>query len=474
MAQETPKKPITQINQPPAQPKASATKAIKDIDSFKSQATTDLPQVDTNDRKYTRFGLIILLIVFVFGGIWSATAPLNSAAVATGEVVVVSYNKVVQHLEGGLVDAILVDEGDEVKKDQVLMRLTDTQAKSELSMVQSKLNEAYGLEARLIAEQQRQAQINFPDKLTQQLPNAEVAQIIQVQQEIFAARKQALESEIEIYDQRIRALNQQIEGLTDYIKTLNARIESYQNETQDLEALFKEQFVDKMRLQEIQRDNERLKGERYNNQSEVARLKVQIAETRAQKLLTQQTFQQEVVGELSKVQQERIDLSYRSLVLQDRLTRVNITSPDNGIVKGLNVFTVGSVIRPGDTLMEIVPKQEEYGITVRVNPTNINTVHTGLLVDVRFSAFNTQNTHVIEGMVTQISADKFEDKQAGVEYYEARVRITETGLEQMKKDELFLLPGMPVEAMIKTGDRTLFGYFVKPFQDMFARSFKED
>jgi epimerase transport system membrane fusion protein len=445
------------------------------LDSFaKTSSDTTLPVINTNDGQYAKYGWMALIIVFLFGGIWAATAPLNSAAVAIGEVVVVSHNKVVQHFEGGLVESILVDEGDEVVVGQTLIRLSPTQASSELSMVTSQLNEALGLEARLRAEQQNVRQITFPEALTSQLPNPTIQEIIDSQAHVFKARRESLNAEQAVFNQRIKALEQQMSGLGEYITTLDSRIRSFEAELKDWNELFLEQFADKMRVQEISRELDRLRGERSQNVSEIARLQVQVAETENQKILAKQQFLQEVVSELPRVQAQRIDLSFRKVVLEDRLARIEITAPDNGIVKGLNVFTLGSVIRPGDTLMEIVPKREEFGLRVRVNPTNINTVNVGLLVDVRFSAFNTQTTHVVEGQVTHISADKFTDERQGVEYFEARIRITENGINQMREDGLFILPGMPVEAMIKTGERTVFGYFVKPFQDMFARAFRED
>lgn len=480
MAQDIIQKKNSPVQKPDAS-KAGANKTAgstalsKEIDSFKSVAgDVEQPVIDTNDGRYARYGWIALAIVFLFGGTWAATAPLNSAAVAVGEVIVYSHNKVVQHFEGGIVSEILVQEGDAVEKGQVLLRLDPTQASSEYSMVTGQLNEAMGLEARLRAEQQGLDSIQFPQALLDQQHHPEVQQIIDAQTHVFNARRESLQSEIAIYKQRIRALNQQIRGLQDYIVTLEERIDSYIEEIRDWDELFQEQFADKTRLQEMRRELSRLRGERDQNHSEIARLRVQIAETEGQEVLTRQQFLQDVVSEFSKVQAERMDLSFRKQVLEDRLRRIEITSPDTGIVKGNEVYTVGSVIRPGDTIMEVVPKTEDFAVRVRVNTTDINQVHIGLIADVRFSAFNTQTTHVVEGQVTHLSADKFVDERSGMEYFEARIRITESGVEQMRKDGIFILAGMPAEAMIQTGERTLFGYFVKPFQDMFARAFRED
>ncbi|WP_178861461.1 HlyD family type I secretion periplasmic adaptor subunit [Thiomicrorhabdus cannonii] len=446
----------------------------QDIESFSIVEQKALPSISSEHRGYTRLGLLILFVVFVVFGGWAAIAPLNSASVAAGEVMVVSNNRVVQHYEGGMVSEILVQEGDEVSAGQVLLRLSPTQAQAELSMVQSRLNEVLGLEARLKAERGMAAKIEFPVALLQFKGDAHVNEVLLGQQEVFTARQEALNGELRIYAQRIEALKEQIGGLTSVIRTLDERIASYALEVADWEALYREQFADKIRLQEMQRELARLKGERDSHRSEIARLKVEIAETESQQILQKQQFLEEVVSELRKAQSEKADLESRKVALADRLQRIEIVAPVDGRVNGLTVFTVGEVVQPGKTLMEVVPASKDYAVRARVSTTDIDRVYAGLIADVRFSAFSSQTTHVIEGKVINVSADKFIDQKSGMEYFEAKVIVTPDGVKQMEKDGLFLLPGMPAEVMIKTGERTLLDYFLKPFKDMFARSFNED
>lgn len=445
-----------------------------DIESFSVVEQKALPVISGEHRGYTRLGLLILFLIFVVFGGWAAMAPLNSASVAVGEVMVVSNNRVVEHYEGGMVSEILVQEGDAVAKGQVLLRLSPTQAQAELSMVQSRLNEVLGLEARLKAERAMAEQIGFPAALLQFRGDAQVDEVLDGQQEVFLARKRALNGELRIYTQRINALQEQIGGLSSVIKTLDERIASYELEVADWEALYREQFADKIRLQEMQRELARLKGERDSHRSEIARLKVEIAETETQQILRKQQFLEEAVSELRNAQSERADLESRKIALVDRLQRIEIVAPVDGRVNGLTVFTVGEVVSPGETLMEVVPDTKDYAVRARVSTTDIDRVYAGLIADVRFSAFSSQTTHVIEGKVMTVSADKFIDQKSGMEYFEAKVVVTPEGVEQMKKDGLFLLPGMPAEVMIRTGERTLLDYFLKPFKDMFARSFNED
>lgn len=445
-----------------------------DLEGMAVQKQDDLPQIKSDHTPYSRLGLLVLFIVFGVFGTWSATAPLDSAAVAPGTVFVASNNRVVQHFEGGMVSEILVEEGQRVEKGQTLLKLSPTQAQAEMSVVSSRLNEVYGLEARLKAERKLADKIKFPKKLLAQSDNEDIQEVIQGQTEVFNARRNSLSGELKIYEQRIDALKEQINGLESVITTLDERIASYELEVIDWEALYKEQYADKIRLQEMQRELSRLKGERNSRQSEIARLKVQIAETQSQLVLREQQFREEVVSQLREVQSERVDLESRRIALADRLERIDIVAPVAGTVNGLTVFTIGEVIQSGKTLMEVVPNSKNYAVKAKVMVTDIDKVTVGLISDVRFSAFNTQVTHVIEGEVYHVSADKFVDEQSGNEYFEAKVMLTEAGIKQMEEDGIFMLPGMPAEVMIKIGERTLLDYFTKPFTNMFARSFNED
>jgi len=435
---------------------------------------TQYKQIKTNHKPYTRLGLLVLILTFgIFGG-WASTAPLDSAAVAYGEVIVTSNNRVVEHYEGGIVQKILVKDGDKVDEGQVLLRLAATQAQSELDVVNSRLYEILGAEARLQAEQKGNGRIKFPEELMKLSQKPQVAQIIRGQKEVFQARKRALSGELIIYRKQIAALQEQIRGIELVNRTLAQQIISYANEVADWEALYKQQFADKIRLQEARRELERLKGNRNSNLSDMARLRVQISETQSEISLRQRQFSQDVLSELRDIQGEKSDLLSRRTALADRLQRVDIVSPIGGTVNGLKIYTAGEVVSPGEPLMEIVPNSQEFAIKAKVNTTDIDKVKVGLIADVRFSAFNTQITHVVQGEVVYLSADKFVDEKNNSEYFEARVVITPEGVAQMKEDGIFLLPGMPAETIIKTGERTLMAYFVKPFKDMFAKSFNED
>ncbi len=445
-----------------------------DFDSIAIQKKDDLPEIPISDAFYRRLGLIVLLVVFGGMGVWSAFAPLSSAAVAPGQVTVETNNLTIAHYEGGIVSEINVKEGQHVTKGEVLLRLSPTQASAELASVQARLNEALGMEARLKAERKMADKIAFPEALLVQKNNPDVAELMAGQRDLFKANTDSLNQELAIYRKKIKALQEQIAGLASVVKSLDDRIGSYRLELKDWEALYKEQFTDKVRLEQMKRDLSELEGEKASNESEMARLKVQIGETQAELVLRKQKFLQDAASQLREVQTEKLDMMSRKMTLTDRLERIDITSPTDGRVKGLEVHTIGGVVRAGEPLMEIVPDTKNYAVEVRVSTSDIDRVRIGLIADVRFSAFNTQMTHVIEGKVIQLSPDSFEDEKNGTRYFEAKILITEKGVEQMEKDGLFMLPGMPAEAIIQTGERTFFGYLIKPIRDMVVRAFNED
>lgn len=421
-----------------------------------------------------RFGFIVLLVTVVGFGGWAYFAPLDGAAIADGKVVVESQNRVVQHLEGGIVAEILVNDGDRVEGGDPLVVLSDTRSRADLSIVESELKEVLGREARLLAERVGAGSIDFPEELTRaKSTDQSVKNIIAGQKELFRARKEAFDGRMAIYQQRMDALKQQMRGLESMNVNLQSRIDSFQKELENWQALFEEELTDLTRINEMQRELFRLQGEKDANEAQIAELKVRVGETRSEMLVNRQEFAERVATELREVQQSRADLMARRTALQDTLQRTTLHAPASGTVVGKQVYTVGGIVRPGDTLMEIVPEDQEYIITARVQPQDIDRIAVGQLADLQLAAFNLQMAHVIEGEVVGISADAFENEQNGERYYEARVKLTEAGMNRMNEQGMFLVSGMPATVLIKTGERTLFQYLLEPITRMFSRAFRE-
>jgi epimerase transport system membrane fusion protein len=426
--------------------------------------------LETSDKRPRNIGLIIVLVVFGIFGTWSMLAPLDSAALAPGVVTVKGHRKTVQHLEGGIVSKILVTDGEVVSRGQPLLVLDATQAKAELGILTGKYYTARTKENRLTAERDALQTILFAEDLN--VADKRALEAIRNEEQIFEARRGYRLGEIEVLEQRIAQLESQIRGLEALVRSKTEIIESFNEEVTDLTELLSEGYVDKQRLRELQRNRSRAVGEVAEHQAAIAQAEVQIGETRLQILQLNKRFTTEVVDQLADAQASVYDLSERISAVQDRLRRTEITAPVQGIVLGMNTHTVGGVIRSGESLLDIVPEMAELVVDARVAPMDIDRISVGMEATIRFSAFQKKTTPFIKGTLTHISADRLQDEQTGAPYYRARVEVTAEGRETL--GSLVLVPGMPAEVLIKTGERTLFQYMVQPARNAFARSLIEE
>ncbi len=428
-------------------------------------------RVPTDDRKICLVGFVILLVALGGFGVWAATAELDSAVVAPGVVTVKSYRKTIQHLQGGIVKEILVQDGDFVHAGDILLRLDDTQACASLEIVRSQYLAARALEARLRAESDQRAGITFPKELLLQRDDPRVKSTLDGQDRVFAARRDARESQVFVLNQRVKQLRAQIEGLNVLQQTEQQRIVSMQEEANDFRKLLKRGHTDKNRLRELERAIAELQGQQAKHLSEIAMTQVKIGETQLQTVQLGQQFHSDVVTELREVQTEIFDLEERMRALEDTLLRTEIRAPRSGTVVGLAVHTVEGVIKPGTPILDIVPEGETLVVEAHIQPTDIDNVHAGLVADARFTAFQARITPVVEARVIRVSADRLLSPNDQAPYFLARIEVTAKGMERLQN--LKLLPGMPAEVLIKTGERTLLEYLLRPLLDAFTRSFKE-
>lgn len=424
--------------------------------------------VDTSDKKPRRFGLIVIAVVFGGFGLWSLLAPLDSAALAPGVVIVEDHRKAVQHLEGGIVRDILVRDGQTVEEGQTLLVLDGTQSRAELGMALGQYYVARALENRLASERDGLEQVRFAEDLQVEDARAKGAMLNEV--EIFNARRADRQGEEEVLKQRIEQLEAQIDGLQSLIDAKTDVENSLTEEIADLTELLNEGYVDQQRLRELQRSRSNVLGEIADHRSAIAGARVRIGETRLEILQLNKRFITEVVDQLAEAQAQVHDLNERITALRDRLARTEIKAPESGVVLGMSTHTIGGVIRGGDTLLEIVPLGRELVIDAQVSPMDIDRVKPGAVADIRFSAF--KNTWTIQGNLERVSADRFVDEQSGMPYYSARIVIPED--QRARLGQLELMPGMPAEVLINTGSRTLFQYLVTPASNMLARSLIED
>jgi len=405
-------------------------------------------------------------------GVWAALANLTSAALAPGVIAVDSSWRTIQHLEGGLVAEILVREGYFVKEGDVLLRLDPTRSDASLSILDSQLVLAKATEARLIAERDGADLIDFPDELIDRMEDQEVATVVAGQDLLFRARRDSMLGQISILNERKEQLKQQIEGLAVQQDARAGQTALIEKELEGLQQLFEEGYASQQRILALQRDAERLRGERGENLASIASARSQIGETELQILQLDKNFREEVVNELRSVQSQVFDLQERRTAAADERRRIDIIAPVSGQVLGLSAFTVGGVIKSGEDILNIVPENDQLVIQARVTPDDRERFSVGQSAQVRLSGLSRRSTPVLLGEVVTISGDRLTDRQSGEAYYEARVIIPEEQL-GLLEDTAELVPGMPAEVMIETGERSALGYILSPLTDSLDRAFKE-
>lgn len=434
-----------------------------------SQAEEVLP---TNDKGYRRFGFGVLIVALGGFCVWAFTASLAVAVVAPGSVSIESFKRTVQHLEGGIVETLPVSDGDHVEAGDTLMVLSDTQSRSQLEIARSQYLINRAMEARLLAEQEDRMAMEVPEDL-KNTDDPRIQQILAVQQSLFMARRQSLDSRLEALDEQIIQMREQISGLGQRIDVNQRRLASLRDEASDFRSLFEEGLGNNQRVRELERQVLQYEGQNAEFRSTMAQLRSQISEKQMEREIQQQEFVKEVGEQLRQAQSQIAEAEERMVALSDQVRRAVIRAPVSGTVVGLNVHTVGAVIRSGDPIMEIVPSNDGFVVESRVPNSDIDSIYIGQPAEIRFSAFNQRLTDIIDGEVIHVSADTFEDEATGQQYYRARVRVTEQGEAQMN-ERMTLLSGMPAEVMIRTNERTFASYIAKPISDMFARAIQED
>ena len=427
---------------------------------------------EPKNMRLRMFGLIFLFVFFGGFALWSYLAPIDSAAVAQGQIMVAGNRRVIQHLEGGIIKQINVRDGDRVLKDQVLVELDNTRSIAALSMTRSELYQQYAIEARLLAERDHAAEISFEPVLVKASHTDEkLKDVISSQEAIFKANKKSLDGNIAILNQQISQLKEQIKGVKAQYVSNTKQYELISEEVKEVAQLAAKKLVEKPRLLALQRNAAQLQGARGDNVSQIAILRQRIGETKSKILTLESDQHKDVLTQLREVQKQISDLVKREVVEKDVMDRTLIRSPQTGSVVGLQVHTKGGVVSPGAAMMDIVP-EEQLVIQARVSPLDIDVVHKGLIAQVTLSAFKSRTTPTLEGRVESVSADAVQDPQTGEPYYEARVQLDNEQLALLDADQE-LYPGMPVQVMIVTDKRTMFQYLTSPITDSFNRAFRE-
>lgn len=437
---------------------------MKDVDSDLRLEQTDdssqtLPTSDyrQNDRRLRRIGYAVgVFLIFGLGG-WAACAPLESAALAPAVVQVIGKRKAVQHLEGGIVAEIRVASGDLVTAGQPLVLLDATRDKAEMMIAQGRIYNMQAAADRLSAERDGTDDVTFSESLRAAIKidsRAEAA--VSRENSLFSVRLADRLGEKAVLDTRRQ-------GLALVISAKQRVAESLEQEMSDLAELLEDGYVDKQRIRQLERDQAELYGQ-------IADLEVSLQKVGLEILQLEKIFKTKVVDELSATLEELYDLERKYEAISDRVNRATITAPVSGEVIDLRLNAIGAVIGSGETIMELVPASDGIFIEARVSPMDIDRVRVGQPAEIRFSVF--KDAYLVSGVLTKISADRLIDQASDMAYYEAEINLFEEDLKLLGDVEL--VPGMPAEALIKTGQRTMLGYITSPLSRMFSRSLTED
>ncbi len=436
--------------------------------SADSAANIDAP---TNSRAWIVAGIATIAATFGGFGTWAALASLDSAAIAPGVVVVESERKSVQHLEGGLVKEILVRNGDPVARGDVLVRLENTHAKALHDVIRGEIDAARAEAARLVAERDGLEDIAFPEDILARAQVPKVAEALQGQRNLFAARRTSLEGQVAILAQSVAQFREEIEGLRSEQAAREQQLKILKDELAGLRKLLKQGNVPRNEVLAYERKIAELAGEKGRFMANVSRAEQGIGEAQLRISQLEKSVREEVVGKLRDVQERIFGLEERLVAAEDVLSRTEIRAPTAGVVMGMRVHTTGGVVAPGQELLQVVPVGDRLVIEAQVNPIDIDDVAVGQQATLRLTAFKLRSTPIIVGTLVNVSADRLLDEHTGTPYYLARIEVPKEALETL--GELTLQPGMPVEALIKTGARTALGYMLSPLTDNMARAFRE-
>ena len=411
-------------------------------------------------------GLGLIVLLFASFGVWAATTPIAGAVIASGLVVVESNIKKVQHAAGGIVSAIYVKNGDRVTAGDILVSLDETQARANLGIVASQLVQLVARKARLEAERDRSTAIRFPADFAKMSEDA--ADIAQGEKRLFDARLTAMKGQIAQLRERVGQFRQEIKGLTAQRDAKDQEVELMTEEFERLEGMRKKDLVPVTRTLAAQRDLTKLKGEWGALVAQIARAQGQISETELQIINVEQTFLTDSSKELREIEARIGELLERRIAADDLLKRIHLRAPQSGVVHDLSVHTVGGVIGPSETVMSIVPSQDVLSVEARVATSDIDQVHVGQKAALRFPAFNQRTTPEVHGTVTRIGADLSKEAQTNSVFFTTRISVDDLDTSHFK-----LVPGMPVEVYIATGERTALSYLVRPLTDQVTKAFRE-
>ncbi|MEM7170959.1 MAG: HlyD family type I secretion periplasmic adaptor subunit [Pseudomonadota bacterium] len=434
--------------------------------------TDDASRPSWSIRKPAIVGLSALAVLVLGLGTWSIGTELAGAIISQGVVEVRSNRQEIEHPDGGVIGEIFARDGDSVVQGDLLLRLDDTFLASEKAIVEAQLFELLARIVRLEAERDDAD----ADALAETLKELKARE--NISDDLLAGQERLFKARIDTLTQQIRQLSKQkiqieseIEGNRAQLTALRTQLDLITEEFNIQQGLLDKGLTQASRVSGLQREKATLTGEIGRLEAAVARLTGQITATDIEIVTLQATRREQAISELRDAQIQAIELAERRLSLNERMSRLDIRAPVTGTVYDSQVFAPQSVIEPAELMMYVIPQDLPLLVAARVDALHVDQLHRGQEVALRFPAFNQRLTPEIDGVVVNVSADTFTDESTGFTFYRAEVEVDDDQMDRLNGQEL--LPGMPVEAVIKTDERTPLSYLVKPLADYFYRAFRE-
>ncbi len=444
------------------------------IQLYKDPSATDIAaaSIDTDLAKYTRLGWWIVLGGLGSFLLWASFAPLDKGVPLTGTVAVATSKKAIQHETGGTVETISVKEGDVVKAGDVLVRMNNVQVGADAETARVQYIAARTMQARLEAERDGKPGIALPVEFAGAQGDPRILENIELQKQIYFSRRSAIYSELSAMDENIGGLAAQIQGLEDSVASKREQKNLITEQLNGMRDLAKEGYMANNRVLETEQSLAGINANIAADIGNIGRSRRQISELRLQKIQRKQEYQKEVRTQLSEAQKQADALSNQLKGLDRHVRNIDVTAPVAGTVVGLSVFTKGAVVAPGFKLMDIVPKEDSLVVEGQLPVHLVDKVYADLPVNLMFTAFNQNKTPRVPGVVVNVSADRFIDEHTGQSYYKVVTKVAPEGIKMLSN--LKIRPGMPVDMFVKTGERTMMNYLLKPIFDHLKLSMSEE
>lgn len=430
--------------------------------------------IDVQIKNKTIFGFLFIFLGFGSFLIWAFYAPINQGVPGYGIVRISGERKEVQSLAGGSIGSILVREGDDVIKDQIIVKLNKTQAEAQKNIVFNQWFIAYVTQVRLQAEKNNLKKISWSSFINQIAEKNNLKKYIELQEQQFTTRKSEFLSSIEIQNRNIDGLKEQLQGQVSIKENHSLQKKLLLKELEGLQLLANDGFLAKNRLLEAQRGVSQIEAQISEDISNVGKLKQDIHQGQLKIILIEQTYRKDIENEISDTSKEISALDERLKSAQFDVDHTDIKAPVSGHVVDLRIHTEGGVVSPGQHLMDIVPINAPLIIEAKFSALVLDKLIPGLKVDVHFSGLNRLETPQLEGVVKTVSADQLIDETTRQPYFNAEIHLTDLSLKELRTNNITVKPGMPADVVVVTGERTLINYLLKPLNRRVLSSLKED